>query len=86
MATAAAAVTKARQLKIDSNAFDTNEFLTRLVAYMGGKRALNKGKKRQIKGEDEPEADQLDEGGYNWDRVGRLLAGESRRVPVMDFM
>lgn len=98
MATSAAGATKARQLKIDSNAFDTTEFLSRLVRYMGGARAQNKGKKKQavVKGEDddddEDEGDQTYEqpehsvGGYTWDKVGRLLAGESRRVPTIDLM
>jgi hypothetical protein len=100
MATSAAGATKARQLKIDSNAFDTTEFLARLVKFMGGAKAQNKGKNRQgaqVKGEDED--DEEDEqgdgayplpgrpgGGFAWDRVGRLLAGESRRVPAIDFM
>jgi hypothetical protein len=58
---------KARQLKVDANAFDTDDFLIKALHFMGGKIGAPNGK-------------------LNWEKLGKALAGESRRVPVIEFM
>lgn len=77
-------VLKARQLKLDALAFDTDEFLSRAIQYLGGTgpapieidsdgeqiQVQNVGSKRKL----------------DWERAGTLLAKESRRVPAIDFM
>ncbi|GAA5822269.1 hypothetical protein JCM11251_006284 [Rhodosporidiobolus azoricus] len=109
IATSEAGALKARQLKIDADAFDTDEFLVRLRAFLGakgsglgaasqggGKKGKGRRKRRDASDEDEDELDELDENetstqvgggkGMKWGKVGKVLAGESRRVSPFDFM
>ncbi|GAA5916873.1 hypothetical protein JCM6882_007441 [Rhodosporidiobolus microsporus] len=104
IATSEAGALKARQLKIDADAFDTDEFLSRLRAFLGAKgtgmgaATQQQKKRRRRKGQEsddeDSELDELDDNeastvgaaGFKWGKVGKVLAGESRRVPAMDFM
>lgn len=52
IATSEAGALKARQLKIDGDAFDTDEFLVRLLRFMGGRSARNLRRKRTRRGRD----------------------------------
>ncbi|OCH84802.1 hypothetical protein OBBRIDRAFT_798769 [Obba rivulosa] len=71
---------KARALKAGGGAFDVDEFITRLVTFMGGRKDVNIG-------DDSDEEEEEDDGGMlNWDRIGRRALAKSRRVPAMDFM
>lgn len=96
VAASGAGALKARQMKLDANAFDSTEFLNKLIWFMGGRlggagKGKGKGKKRAVRDEEEEESEEEDgegqaEGGLKWERLGRALAGESRRPPTMDFM
>ena len=87
---------KARQLKLDANAFDTDEFLIKLRQFMGGTLVPDRpgtGKRRRNVGDsdgelDEDELSQTQGGGgeLRWELVGQVLNAESRRAATMDFM
>ncbi|KAL8279175.1 hypothetical protein RQP46_008431 [Phenoliferia psychrophenolica] len=85
MAASDAGALKARQLKLDANAFDTDEFLLKLVQFMGGRVGA---KKAHIRADSEDGGPGGDDGELNarWTKVGRVLAKESRRVPALDHM
>ncbi|GAA5856073.1 hypothetical protein JCM8547_002967 [Rhodosporidiobolus lusitaniae] len=97
IATSEAGALKARQLKIDADAFDTDEFLARLKTFLGVRGGGGGGKRRRRRQpEESDEEDELDEedgrrrgdavDAVKWGKVGRILSGESRRVPALDFM
>ncbi|TRM70005.1 Nse4 C-terminal-domain-containing protein [Schizophyllum amplum] len=69
---------KARAMKSGAGAFDVDEFVAKLITYMGGKRTI---------GDDGDVGDGIDEDEYlDWDKIGRKAMAKSRRVPVMSFM
>ncbi|SCZ88894.1 BZ3501_MvSof-1269-A2-R1_C65g00368 [Microbotryum saponariae] len=70
MAASDAGALKARQLKLDADAFDTDQFLLKLAHFMGGSVGATEGAGRPLR----------------WGRVGRVLASESRRAVVMDLI
>jgi hypothetical protein len=89
---------KARAMKAGAGSFDIDDFVSKLITFMGGRRAGGAGggpKDRPAQGEeadaddddddDEEEEDEDDEP-LNWERIGRKALAKSRRVPVMDFM
>ncbi|CAG8498434.1 10676_t:CDS:2 [Paraglomus occultum] len=63
-------VQKARLMRVDSNAFDIDDYVAKLVTFMGG---------RQY--DDEDESPKLD-----WKALGKVAARYTDRVPTMDFM
>jgi hypothetical protein len=70
-------------MKSGGSAFDINEFISKLITFMGGRKPL----------EDQPpegsEMDDADDDGnapLDWDKIGRKALSKSRRVPCMDFM
>ncbi|KAJ7493579.1 Nse4 C-terminal-domain-containing protein [Mycena latifolia] len=70
---------KARALKFGTGLFSVDDFVTKLVGYMGGYRPPED---PASDAEDEEEDDtELD-----WARIGRLALAKSRRVPAMGFM
>lgn len=76
---------KARALKSGPSAFDVDDFVAKLVTYMGGRRP------NVLEGDDtdaNSEFMELEEDGMplQWDKIGRKALAKSRRVPVMDFM
>ena len=87
---------KARAMKAGAGAFDIDDFVSKLITFMGGRRAGGavgpKDRPAQDEGagadeddEDDEEDDEDDEP-LNWERIGRKALAKSRRVPVMDFM
>jgi hypothetical protein len=93
MAASDAGALKARQLKVDANAFDVDEFLLQLGKVMTV-RSAKRGREDQGgelgQGTQEAPATQRTqkgkEGQLDWERVGKVLAKQSKRVAVMDFM
>ncbi|KAG6827907.1 hypothetical protein H0H92_010005 [Tricholoma furcatifolium] len=73
---------KARAMKSGSGSFDIDDFLTKLVTFMGGEKPL------------EEHADENSEGEYvddaarplQWAKIGRRALAKSRRVPVNSYM
>ncbi|KDE02640.1 hypothetical protein MVLG_06826 [Microbotryum lychnidis-dioicae p1A1 Lamole] len=90
MAASDAGALKARQLKLDADAFDTDQFLVKLAHFMGGSvmtlNQKNKGKGRSQTQDDDKAATERAGRTLRWGRVGRVLASESRRAVVMDLM
>ena len=80
---------KARAMKAGAGAFDIDDFVSKLITFMGGRRGGGAGPKdREAEpdvDEDDDEDDEDDEP-LNWERIGRKALAKSRRVPVMDFM
>ncbi|KAJ7045639.1 Nse4 C-terminal-domain-containing protein [Mycena alexandri] len=71
---------KARAMKSGSGSFDIDDFVSRLVAFMGGAKQLNV--------DDESDGEEAEASGapLEWDRIGRKALAKSRRVPAMGFM
>ena len=87
---------KARAMKAGAGAFDIDDFVSKLITFMGGRRAGGAvGPKDRPAQDEEAGADEDDEDDeeddeddepLNWERIGRKALAKSRRVPVMDFM
>ncbi|KDR75773.1 hypothetical protein GALMADRAFT_68194 [Galerina marginata CBS 339.88] len=73
---------KARAMKSGSGAFDVDDFVSKLVQYMGGQKSLEDALPDDSDVEDIPD----DRSPLDWDRIGRKVMAKSRRVPVMGFM
>lgn len=69
---------KARSMKTTAGAFDVEDFIEKLISFMGGNQAT---------GEPAEEGVEIDDTTpLKWDKIGRKALAKSRRVPVMDFM
>ena len=88
---------KARAMKAGGGAFDVDDFVSKLITFMGGRRAGGGGggKERPADGggsvyslgeDDDDDDDDDDDEPLDWERIGRKALAKSRRVPVMDFM
>ncbi|KAG6845689.1 hypothetical protein H0H87_004950 [Tephrocybe sp. NHM501043] len=73
---------KARAMKSGSGAFDVDEFIVKLISFMGGQKPL-----------DDHTGDNSDDefvndaaGKLEWAKIGRKALAKSRRVPVMGYM
>lgn len=73
---------KARAMKSGSGAFDVDEFISKLVIFMGGRKSLVED--HSAHGSDAEEGD--GEAAMDWEKIGRKALAKSRRVPVMGFM
>ena len=75
---------KARAMKSGSGAFDVDDFVARLITYMGGRKPFSPA----VVDEDGDDDDEYEESGapLDWERIGRRALAKSRRVPAMDFM
>ena len=90
---------KARAMKAGAGAFDIDDFVSKLITFMGGRRSGGGGggpkdRERPSSQEDadydedvdDEEDDDEDDEPLNWERIGRKALAKSRRIPVMDFM
>ncbi|KAF8556101.1 hypothetical protein OG21DRAFT_1459890 [Imleria badia] len=69
---------KARAMKLGSAAFDMDDFVSKLITYMGGR--------QRFEDEDGDDMEGVEEGTLDWDKIGRKALAKSRRVPVTGFM
>ncbi|KAL0578765.1 hypothetical protein V5O48_003263, partial [Marasmius crinis-equi] len=69
----------ARNLKSGSGAFDIDDYVSRLITFMGGRKI---DKRNHNFDDDESE----DESPLEWEKIGRKVLAKSRRVPVVGFM
>jgi non-structural maintenance of chromosomes element 4 len=75
----------ARAMKSGGGAFDVDDFVSKLITFMGGRRNADMR-------EDDEDDDLYDDNDGNdgtpldWERVGWRAMSKSRRAPVMDFM
>ena len=82
---------KARAMKAGAGAFDIDDFVSKLITFMGGRRGEAGPKDRESGGTDEDEEEEEEDYDDNdepldWEKIGRKALAKSRRVPVMDFM
>jgi len=73
---------KARAMKSGSGAFDIDDFVSKLVMFMGGQKSLEDA----LPDDSDPEDTNDNSSTLDWDRIGRKALAKSRRVPVMGFM
>ncbi|THH32665.1 hypothetical protein EUX98_g1483 [Antrodiella citrinella] len=76
--------TQARAMKSGSGAFDVEDFVQKLVTFMGGRSAQHLDEDDD---DSETEGNQVEPGAaLDWELIGRRALGYSHRVPVSDFM
>lgn len=71
---------KARAMKSGSGNFDIDEFVSKLITYMGGRRTLE---------DQDPEDSDVEQDGdapLDWERIGRRALAKSHRAPAPTFM
>jgi len=73
---------KARAMKSGSGAFDIDDFVSKLVMFMGGQKSLEDG----LPDDSDLEDTNDNSSTLDWDRIGRKAIAKSRRVPAMGFM
>ncbi|KAJ7446183.1 Nse4 C-terminal-domain-containing protein [Mycena galericulata] len=71
---------KARAMKSGSGSFDIDDFVSKLVSFMGGAKHLD------VDDESDGEDAEANAIPLQWDRIGRKALANSRRVPAMGFM
>lgn len=74
----------ARAMKSGSGAFDVDDFVAKLITFMGGRRAAQM--QEGSVDTDVYDDDDGDDTPLNWERIGWKAMAKSRRVPAMDFM
>ncbi|KAI0764164.1 Nse4 C-terminal-domain-containing protein [Trametes elegans] len=73
---------KARAMKSGSGAFDVEDFVARLITFMGGRKPVT-----PTDDDNDEDESEYDEGApLDWERIARRALAKSRRVPAMDFM
>ncbi|KIP04186.1 hypothetical protein PHLGIDRAFT_109922 [Phlebiopsis gigantea 11061_1 CR5-6] len=72
----------ARAMKSGSGAFDVDDYISKLVIFMGGRHGVKE--PEVVPAEDEYEDD--DDTQLDWGRIGWKAMARSHRVPAMDFM
>ncbi|GJE94067.1 Non-structural maintenance of chromosome element 4 [Phanerochaete sordida] len=72
----------ARAMKSGSGAFDIDDYITKLVIFMGGRHDV-----AEVDEDDDVSySDEGDGAPLDWERIGWKAMAKSHRVPVMDFM
>ncbi|KAF8345941.1 Nse4 C-terminal-domain-containing protein [Amanita rubescens] len=71
---------KARAMKSGSGNFDIDEFVSKLITYMGGRRTL------EDQDPDDSDVEQDGDAPLDWERIGRKALAKSHRAPVPSFM
>lgn len=72
---------KARAMKSGSGSFDVDEFIAKLVTFMGGKSLED-----HADGDSDEELVDNAARPLEWAKIGRKALAKSRRVPVMGYM
>lgn len=72
---------KARAMKSGTGAFDMDDFVAKLITFMGGRKGA------ELLGGEEGEDEYEDPSQVlRWDLIGKKAMAKSRRTPVADFM
>jgi len=71
---------KARAMKSGSGAFDVDDFVSKLVRFMGGQKAIEETL------DEDSDTEDINVTSLDWDRIGHKAMAKSRRAPVMGFM
>jgi len=93
---------KARAMKSGAGAFDIDDFVSKLITFMGGRRGGGGGggggrgdrpsqadadyDEDEDASEEDDDDDDESDEPLDWERIGRKALAKSRRIPVMDFM
>ncbi|KAJ7258101.1 Nse4 C-terminal-domain-containing protein [Mycena haematopus] len=70
----------ARALKLDAGTFDVDDFVTRIIVFMGGYRPP------EDLSSDASDIEEDENAYLDWEKIGHRALAKSRRVPVMGFM
>jgi len=73
---------KARAMKSGGSAFDVDDFVSKLITFMGGRKPTD----HPLSEDSDMEEAQDGDAPLEWEKIGRKALAKSRRVPVMDFM
>ncbi|KII92185.1 hypothetical protein PLICRDRAFT_104315 [Plicaturopsis crispa FD-325 SS-3] len=73
---------KARQMKSAGSSFDMDDFISKLITFMGGRKQIGGG----LPDDSDVENGNDGDAPLDWDKIGRKALAKSRRVPAMDFM
>lgn len=76
----------AKKMKLNADAFDTHEFVTRLARFLGGEAAPARRTGGGQEDEEEDDEDAADIDRWQWSKLGRLCATLSKRAVTMDFL
>ena len=76
---------RARAMKSGSGAFDVDDYVGKLVIFMGGRHGVKEREGARADDEDDDDDDD-DDGQLDWGRIGWKAMARSHRVPTMDFM
>lgn len=66
-------------MKLGSAAFDLDDFVAKLITFMGGSQCFEDN-------EDDSEMEVEEDRVLDWDKIGRKALAKSRRVPVTGYM
>ena len=76
----------ARNLKIEAG-FETDDYLKRCLSLIGGEvRMMGRNSRRRDADDDDDEGGERSVDGWEWEKLGRLAAKRTKRVPTMDFL
>ena len=74
-------------MRSDVGGFDIDDFVAKLVTFMGGHRTPERPRSRGgDEEEDEEYEDDVVQRPLDWAQIGRMALAKSRRVPAMEFM
>ena len=71
-------------MRADAGGFDVDDFVSKLITFMGGR--VQGGRERASVAPSDVEDEEFEAGPLNWEKIGRKALAKSRRVPAMDFM
>lgn len=74
----------AKKMKLNADAFDTHEFMTRLARYLGGEAAPIR--RTAVDEDDDDEDEGVDIEKWSWSKLSRLSASLSKRAVTIDFL
>ena len=76
-----------RNMRIEADAFDTDEYLHRIARFIGGQVSLGASRgAARIGAGDDSELVTGDIDAWDWDRLGEVAARHTRRAPVPEFL
>ncbi|KAI0684484.1 Nse4 C-terminal-domain-containing protein [Cytidiella melzeri] len=77
----------ARNMKSGGGAFDVDDFVSKLITFMGGRRNADMHENDNDDDDETYDDDEDDDGTpLDWERIGWKAMAKSRRAPAMDFM
>lgn len=75
-----------RNMRIESDTFDIDDFMHRTARYMGGEVHHTRNGAQSTEARIDADLAAADADAWDWNRLGRLAARFSRRAPVLDLL